>query len=545
MKIGFLLCSPDISGGTNVILEHGAGLQERGHEVSIITDRTVTPGEYAWHPRGAQLSWTSSRAARTRRYDCLVATWWESPYLLHLFDARQYVYFVQSIESRFFTQDEPANLDLRDHSIGATRCEHSYYFSLPMITEATWIKNYLEENCNQRPYLVRNGIRKELYSNNGTVEERPEVGLRVLVEGPVDVFHKNVPRTIELCRKAGVAEVWLLTSSEVSEFAGVDRVFSQIPLEGTPPIYRSCHALVKLSGVEGMFGPPLEMFHCGGTAIVYNVTGHDEYIEHDVNGLVAAHGDEAKVVEYLQLLGEDTLLRDRLCRGARDTAANWHDWQQSSGKFEEALLEIVEQPPVSRHYLENISSIFMSHQALQLETRELERHAEREGSTAGTHHNFVQAYAFSSEKLVDQSWCHYLSGSVATHMCTLSVDSEEAQIRLDPSVRIGIVCLYEIVLHTNGGEERLTFTPANFDRLFVTGTAQWAKKEDSFWVINSYGNDPQIFLPKLQPGSGDTVKIEITLRELGIKHYIKELEEQCSSGRKGGVLSSLRKVMRP
>jgi hypothetical protein len=41
----------------------------------------------------------------------------------------------------------------------------------------------------------------------------------------------------------------------------------------TPLVYRSCDILGKLSYVEGMFGPPLEMFHCGWTAIVYNVTG--------------------------------------------------------------------------------------------------------------------------------------------------------------------------------------------------------------------------------------------------------------------------------
>jgi hypothetical protein len=52
-------------------------------------------------------------------------------------------------------------------------------------------------------------------------------------------------------------------------------------------VYRSCDDILKLSLVESMFGPPLEMFHCGGTAIVYNVTGHDEYIVHGRNALVA------------------------------------------------------------------------------------------------------------------------------------------------------------------------------------------------------------------------------------------------------------------
>jgi len=94
------------------------------------------------------------------------------------------------------------------------------------------------------------------------------------------VFFKNVEKTIELCLQSDADEIWLLTSTEISEYPGVDKCFSRVAIEKTPEIYRSCDVLVKLSYVEGMFGPPLEMFHCGGTAIVYDVTGHDEYIKH-------------------------------------------------------------------------------------------------------------------------------------------------------------------------------------------------------------------------------------------------------------------------
>jgi len=545
MKIGFLLCSPEINGGTNVILEHGAGLKACDHQVSIITQQVIAPEEYAWHPKGHQLRWCTFAEAMEEQFDCLIATWWESPYLLHRFNAKQYAYFVQSIESRFFEEDEPANMDLRDHSVGATRCDHGYFFTLPMITEATWIKHYLEENCNQKPYLVRNGIRKELYSEGPVLSKKPAEGLRVLIEGPVDVFHKNVPKTIALCREAGVKEIWLLTSSSVPGFEGVDRVFSQIPLEQTPPIYRSCHLLVKLSAVEGMFGPPLEMFHCGGTAIVYDVTGHDEYIEHEGNGLVVKQDDEAQVIEDLKMLSDNPGYLERLCQGATDTAVQWPDWQQSSQEFEAALQAIMGQPHVRRQYLQNISTIFMSYQSLQLETRELQRHAEREGGARDiTHHNFVQAYALATDKIIDQTWGHYVSGKPATLACNLSVTAQDIQIRLDPSVRIGIICLHKILLTAEDGEELVSYTTASFDHLFITGTAQWLTKRDDFWVIQSYGNDPQIFLPRLQSWPGDTVKIEITLRELGIKQYISELEEQDPPGqRRGRLLSSLRKVL--
>jgi glycosyltransferase involved in cell wall biosynthesis len=110
------------------------------------------------------------------------------------------------------------------------------------------------------------------------------------VEGPLGVSYKNVEKTIELCRQAEVDEIWLLTSSEVTDYPGVNRCFSRVPITETAAIYRSCDLLVKLSYVEGMFGPPLEMFHCGGTALVYDVTGHDEYIRHQQNSIVVPRG---------------------------------------------------------------------------------------------------------------------------------------------------------------------------------------------------------------------------------------------------------------
>ena len=43
-------------------------------------------------------------------------------------------------------------------------------------------------------------------------------------------------------------------------------------------LYADTDVVLKLSRIEGMFGPPLEGFHCGATCVVTPVTGHDEYV---------------------------------------------------------------------------------------------------------------------------------------------------------------------------------------------------------------------------------------------------------------------------
>ena len=82
-----------------------------------------------------------------------------------------------------------------------------------------------------------------------------------------------------------------------------------------------------------MFGPPLEMFHCGGTAIVFDVTGHDEYILHNKNGLVVPTGNENQVIRYINKLKDNPTFLKKLKENALKTSAAWPDWNQASAGF--------------------------------------------------------------------------------------------------------------------------------------------------------------------------------------------------------------------
>ena len=546
MKIAFLLCSPDINGGTYVIFEYAARLAALGHSVALLTQDPVAPVRYAWHPEASSLSWITLAEAEQAAFDCVIATWWESPFLLHTLQASHYVYFVQSIESRFFPAENPLDHDLRDHSVGACRADNSYFFALPIITEARWIRDFLRRRYNHEPVLIRNGIRKDIYSASEDVLAPRQPGrLRVLVEGPVDVFHKNVPRTVELCRDSGADEIWLLTSSAVEAWAGVDRVFSRIPVQETPAIYRSCDVLVKLSYVEGMFGPPLEMFHCGATAIVYDVTGHDEYIEHGVNSLVVQRDDERQVVSYLKELRENPELLQRLCAGAARTAEQWPDWSESARQFADSLEAICTGPAISREYLRTMADHLLLHQQLQLQNRELERFAQGEQWAAGDpehpRQNFVQLYynAAGSGDSNGFAWQHYQAGGIKRIDVPVRIAADSLQLRIDPTVRIGIVLLYHIrVLSAVTGRVLAQFNPENgLNAVSLSGTGRWLEKGKNYWTLEAFGNDPQLFVPEIGcPGEKD-LRVELLLAEMGFADFI---EGRVSPADSGGISRRIR-----
>lgn len=347
MKCIFTLGSPAIGGGTNVIFEHATRMAKEGEDVYIVTENKVEPEEYAWHSFAHLLNWVTYDEIRDIEFDMAIATWWRTVYDTYRIKAKRYVYFVQSIESRFYSDNEVGLKML---------AEMTYMLNMKVITEATWIKEYLEK-YGVDSYLVHNGIRKDIFTLKGDTFEKSN-GLRVLIEGPVDVAFKNVPKTVELVKSSDADEIWLLTSSNIKEYPGVDRVFSRVPPKDCAKIYRSCDVIVKLSYVEGMFGPPLEMFHCGGTSIVYDVTGHDEYIINEKNGLVAKTDDEDSIVKYINKLKHNPEYLNSLKKEAIKTAKSWVSWEESSLNFYKTVKKLNKMDSISQEELENKSKFF-------------------------------------------------------------------------------------------------------------------------------------------------------------------------------------------
>lgn len=317
-----------ISGGTYVIVQHASHLHDHGFEVTLAVQEPFTSETLRWHDRVGRLRCVPIAEARTEQFDLVVATWWKTALELHEFEASAYGYFVQSIESRFYPEHE---LPLR------ALVDSTYRLPVSYVTEATWIREHLASLYGHNVTLVRNGIRKDLYTPEGTckAQRNSSSSPRVLIEGHFGVPFKNTALGLRLAREAGAEDIWVLTGSPVKWLPGVSRVFSQVPMSQTPEIYRSCDILIKLSTVEGMFGPPLEIFHCGGTAIVFDVSGHDEYIVDGHNAYVVQRGDTDGVVTKLRRLLSDRNELRRLQAGAVSTADAWISWDESSAKFRE------------------------------------------------------------------------------------------------------------------------------------------------------------------------------------------------------------------
>ena len=148
--------------------------------------------------------------------------------------------------------------------------------------------------------------------------------LRILVEGSARVPFKGVPEALAATARDDARRATSRSCSPDGSGAGLPARTACVgpghPAELARPLRARPTSLLKLSRVEGMFGPPLEAFHRGATCVVTPVSGHDEYIVHGENGLVVDWDDPAGTTRALDLLAADRALLHRLRCGALATA---------------------------------------------------------------------------------------------------------------------------------------------------------------------------------------------------------------------------------
>jgi hypothetical protein len=133
---------------------------------------------------------------------------------------------------------------------------------------------------------------------------------------------------------------------ELGELASVaDRVESQLTHREMAAVYRESDVVLKLSHVEGMYGPPLEGFHMGATTVTTEVTGHDEYVRHGWNGVVVDWDDVRGTARMLDLLARDRRYLHFLRHNALATARGWPSWEQAAQFMALALLRIHREAP--------------------------------------------------------------------------------------------------------------------------------------------------------------------------------------------------------
>ena len=327
LRIAYVLPDVRIGGGAAVVFQHANRLRKRGHDVVVASSGTLSSTD--WFPRqGAPVMKASDLPPDL---DILVATSWPTAFEILRLGAKHHCYFVQSDESRFY---DAGSLLYRGARL-------SYELDLSFLTEARWIQRWLSASYAKAAALVPNGVDGAIFYPDTPLE--PKTGRpRVLLEGAIALPFKGMKESFEAVADLDV-EVWCVSAHGRPEKNWkCDRFFERVPMERMRRIYSSCDILLKMSRVEGFFGPPLEMMACGGICVVGGVSGYDEYIRDGENALVIEPGDVKGARETVKRIITNPGLCETLRRNGRKTA-DLFGWEPSIDMLEKFFLKVEEE----------------------------------------------------------------------------------------------------------------------------------------------------------------------------------------------------------
>ena len=345
MKICILMMNNSFSGGTFVLYEHARRLQAKGHTVTIAFEVESASLDLVSYPGMEQVTVTHlsrliDSARAVEKFDYAIATFWETAFSVQRIPARRYGYFVQGHEATFYSAPFRVNSMLVEKTLE----EKGFDFFTISQNLAAMIKSFGNDAT-----CVPNSLNFERFGPSKAAYPRPPGKLRILIEGAATSVFKNVPLMFGVAAAVPEVEVFYLGCEKtgVDPAWKIDREFIQVPYADVPGIYASCDILLKLSSVESFALPVLEMFASGGTAIVTNFTGHDEYIKDGQNARVVPVNDAPGAIQALRALVHDPEALARLRAGARRTCESFTTWAKSNDIFENALRTRLEKEPAS------------------------------------------------------------------------------------------------------------------------------------------------------------------------------------------------------
>ena len=321
-KIGYVLPSTGNSGGIAVICQHVNRLLRRGHDVTMISldNRDGIP----WYPDQSFEVVPLDKVSNN--YDILVATGWQTAPVVAELPSKRKLYFVQSDERRFYDAGDPQ----------IQEAAKTYEMDFEFVTIGRWLQRWLKDEFGKDSVYAPNGLDEAITHQTAPIVPKANK-VRVLLEGPISVPFKGMSDAFRAVEGLD-CEVWCVSSSGKPEPGWkCDRFFERVPCPTMKRIYSSCDILLKMSRVEGVCLPPLEMMACGGTVVIGQVTGIEEYVVDQVNALVVPQGDVQAAHDALRRLIEDRQLRNYLSENGKNTAKQWR-WEKTIDALESVML---------------------------------------------------------------------------------------------------------------------------------------------------------------------------------------------------------------
>lgn len=271
MRICYVQEENSLWGGVKVVFEQAEALQERGHQVVIVSK----DGPPDWYEVRVPLRQVPAFTPSTiPESDFVIGTFWTTVRDIVRAEKGCPVHLFQGYEG-----------DMAAYAWQRQAIEAIYHLPLLTLTVHEPLTRFLWGRFRKKAWTVGQGVNQEVFHPLG--ERHASSPWRVLVVGPYEVDWKGV-RDGLLALKALKEEIplhvvrvaQLPQTREEAQLGVVDEYHYRLRAEAMAELYRSCDVLLGASWTQEGFGlPAIEAMACGVPVALSDIPAFREFAE--------------------------------------------------------------------------------------------------------------------------------------------------------------------------------------------------------------------------------------------------------------------------
>ncbi|MGH9104402.1 MAG: glycosyltransferase family 4 protein, partial [Acidimicrobiales bacterium] len=284
MRIQWLLPGVEVSGGVICVLRHAAGLQQRGHEVTVFVSQPVDPARVQMMPSAVRHLELVPQPPALPEADVQIATHYSTVLAVAQAPGRLRAHFIQHVETLFAH-------DLPNAGILVPFIKMSLSLPVYRIANSSWAQSTLGRLFGYHTDLAINAGPGPQCRPAKPEVERPAVVVSFVHpsrwKGTADAYNALVlARSLE----PGWDIQWhVFGSGTVPDEPWVHH-HGVLPHDDLPALYQKAAVVLFTSWAESYPLPPLEAM-ASGAVVVTTPFGVEDYVQAGTNALVVPPRD--------------------------------------------------------------------------------------------------------------------------------------------------------------------------------------------------------------------------------------------------------------
>lgn len=313
LHITYVMTWTGICGGTKIILEHANRLTNSGHKITLIShDKKPTWFYMDKRVEFIQVPWGEILCSKIPKCDLIITTYWREIYEAVQQKIAPVIYFEQGDYHLF----ELEKLDNRTYEYIQKQLKTVNF----IYTVSSFAKKKLKEIYNVEADVIPNAVDDKIFYYK---KHKQNLKTNITIIGSQEAKFKRIEdilKAIDIIKQKGykIELNWITPTEPSKQYKANIKINPEQIIIGNT--LRNTDIYICASVYESFCLPVLEAMTCGAAVITTNNGGNMDFVEDGKNALIIKKEDTNDIVEKIELLLNNSTLREEIAENAIKTS---------------------------------------------------------------------------------------------------------------------------------------------------------------------------------------------------------------------------------